>query len=175
MWFQDEMRIGQRGTQTRIWARRGTRPRVVRQQQSESAYIFGAVCAQHDAAVGLVLPFANTQTMALHLHEISHAVAPGRHALVILDQAGWHTTPKLPQFSNITLLSLPAGSPELNPAEQVWQQLRDRSLANRCYDSYDDIVDACCEAWNKFTQIPGAIRSLCTRSWARLTSELKNE
>ena len=51
VWFQDEMRIGQRGTQTRIWARRGTRPRVVRQQQSESAYIFGAVCAQHDAAV----------------------------------------------------------------------------------------------------------------------------
>ena len=51
------MRIGQRGTLTRIWARKGTRPRVVRQQQSESAYIFGAVCAQRDAAVGLVLPY----------------------------------------------------------------------------------------------------------------------
>lgn len=169
------MRIGQRGTQTRIWARRGTRPRVVRQQQSESAYIFGAVCAQRYAAVGLVLPFANTKTMALHLQEISQAVPPGRHALVILDQAGWHTTPKLPHLANITLLPLPAGSPELNPAEQVWQQLRDRSLANRCYDSYEDIVDACCEAWNKFTQIPGAIRSLCIRSWTRLTSELGNE
>jgi len=55
-------------------------------------------------------------------------------------------------------------SPELNPAEQAWQQLRDRSLANRCYDSYDDIINACCEAWNKFTQIPNAIRSLCTRN-----------
>lgn len=166
MWFQDEMRIGQRGTQTRIWARRGTRPRVVRQQQSESAYIFGAVCAQRDAAVGLALPYANTQTMALHLQEISQAVPPGRHALLILDQAGWHTTPKLPQLANNTLL--PAGSPELNPAEQVWQQLRERSLANRCYGSYDDIVNACCEAWNKYTQIPGAIRSLCTRSWTSL-------
>ena len=170
VWFQDEMRIGQRGTQTRIWARRGTRPRVVRQQQSESAYIFGAVCAQRDAAVGLVLPFANTKTMALHLQEISQAVPPGRHALVILDQAGWHTTPKLPHLANITLLPLPAGSPELNPAEQVWQQLRDRSLANRCYDSYEHIVDACCEAWNKFTQITNAIRSLCTRNWANLAS-----
>jgi transposase len=169
IWFQDEMRIGQRGTQTRLWARKGTRPRVVRQQQSESAYIFGAVCPQCDAAVGLVLPFANTQTMALHLEAISLAVPPGRHAVVVLDQAGWHTTPKLPQLPNVSLLSLPAGSPELNPAEQVWQQLRDRSLANRCYDSYDDIIDACCEAWNKFTQIPNAIRSLCTRNWANLT------
>jgi len=87
VWFQDEMRIGQRGTLTRIWARKGTRPRVVRQQQSESAYIFGAVCAQRDAAVGLVLPFANTKTMALHLQEISQAVPPGRHAVLI--RPGW--------------------------------------------------------------------------------------
>ena len=164
------MRIGQRGTQTRLWARMGTRPRVVRQQQSESAYIFGAVCPQGDAAVGLVLPFANTQTMALHLEAVSQAVPPGRHAVLMLDQAGWHTTPKLPQFPNVSLLSLPAGSPELNPAEQVWQQLRDRDLANRCYDSYEQIVDTCCEAWNKFTQIPNAIRSLCTRNWANLAT-----
>ena len=98
IWFQDEMRIGQRGTQTRLWARKGTRPRVVRQQQSESAYIFGAVCPQCDAAVGLVLPFANTQTMALHLEAVSQAIPPGRHAILVLDKAGWHTTPKLPQL-----------------------------------------------------------------------------
>ena len=168
IWFQDEMRIGQRGTQTRLWARKGTRPRVVRQQQSESAYIFGAVCPQWDVAVGLVLPYANTQTMALHLEAVSQAVPPGRHAVLVLDQAGWHTTPNLPRLPNVSLLSLPAGSPELNPAEQVCQQLRDRSLANRCYDSNEHIVDACCEAWNEFTQIPTASRSLCTRNWANL-------
>jgi transposase len=60
-------------------------------------------------------------------------------------------------------LSLPAESLELNPADQVWQQLRDPGLANRCYDSYDDIIDACGES-NKFTQIPNAVRSLCTRN-----------
>ncbi|WP_349276506.1 IS630 family transposase (plasmid) [Polaromonas hydrogenivorans] len=170
VWFQDEMRIGQRGTQTRLWARKGTRPRVVRQQQSESAYIFGAVCAQRDTAVGLILPQANTEAMTLHLQAISEAVPAGRHAVLVLDRAGWHTTAKLPQFSNLSLLPLPAGSPELNPAEQVWQQLRDRHLANRCYDGYEQIVDACCDAWNAFTQIPGAIRSLCSRSWAVLPS-----
>lgn len=67
IWFQDEMRIGQRSTLTRIWARKGTRPRVVRQQQSESAYIFGAVCPEQDASVGLVLPHADTQAMAHYL------------------------------------------------------------------------------------------------------------
>ncbi len=170
IWFQDEMRIGQRGTQTRLWARKGTRPRVVRQQQSESAYIFGAVCPQQDSAVGLVMPHANTEAMAHHLQALSEAVPAGRHAVLVLDRAGWHTTLKLPQFPNVSLLPLPAGSPELNPAEQVWAQLRDRHLANRCYDGYEQIVDACCDAWNAFTQIPGAIRSLCSRSWAVLPS-----
>ena len=154
IWFQDEMR-------------------VVRQQQPEWAYIFSVVCPQCDTAVGLVLPFANTEAMTLHLEAISHAVPPSRHALLILDQAGWHTTMKLPQSPNLSLLMLPAGSPELNPAEQVWQQLRVSSLANRCYDSYEQIVDTCCDAWNKFTQIPGAIRSLCSLSWAGLTPTLK--
>jgi transposase len=89
--------------------------------------------------VGLVLTYANTNMMALHLEEISLAIPPGHHALLVLDQAGWHTTKKLPRFPNVSLLLLPPGSPELNPAEQVWQQLRDRSLANRCYDSYEEI------------------------------------
>ena len=146
---------------------KGTRLRVVR-QQSESAYIFGAVCPQCDAVVGLVLPFAHSQTMAFHLAAVRQAVPPGRHAVLVLDQAGWHTTPKLPQLPNVSLLSLPGESPELNPSEQVGQQLRERDLVNRCSDSYDDIIDACCEAWNKFTRIPNAICSLCTRKWANL-------
>ncbi|GAC1408632.1 MAG: hypothetical protein NVSMB6_07890 [Burkholderiaceae bacterium] len=166
------MRIGQCGIQTRLCARNGSRPRVVRQQQSESAYVFGAVCAQRDAAVGMLMPHANTQAMAHHLAAVSQCVPPGRHAVLVLDRAGWHTTPKLPQLANITLLPLPAGSPESNPAEQVCHQLRCRHFANRCHDGYQQIVDACCHAWNTFTQIPGAIRSLCTRQWANLDQAL---
>jgi transposase len=169
--FQDEMRIGQRGTQTRLWARKGTRPRVVRQQQSESAYIFGAFCPAQDSAAGVVLPHANAEAMGHHLRTISEAVPAGRHAILVLDRAGWHTTLKLPKLANVSLLPLPTGSPELNPAEQVWQQLRDRHLANRCFESYEQIVDACCDAWNAFTTIPDAIRSLCSRSWANLNQQ----
>lgn len=168
VWFQDEARVGQRGTLTRTWARKGTRPRLTRQQQFEYAYLFGAVCPAQDKAVGLVLPVVNTHAMLIHLKEISIHVPAGRHAVVVLDQAAWHTTGRVRMFDNLTLLSLPVASPELNPVEQVWQQLRDNWLANRFYDGYEAIVDACCQAWNWFVDMPNRVRQLCSRAWANL-------
>ena len=167
IWFQDEARIGQRGTVTRLWARRGTRPRVIRQQQFEYAYIFGAVCPKKDRAVGLVLPTIGMECMQKHLEEISKAIEPGHHGVIVFDRAAWHTTKKLYLPSNISLLSLPASSPELNPTEQVWQVLRDRYLGNRSFDSYEHILDSCCDAWNAFTSQVGAVRQLCSREWAQ--------
>jgi transposase len=166
IWFQDEARVGQRGTVTRIWARKGTRPRVIRQQQFEYAYIFGAVCPVKDKAVGLVMPTIGTFCMQKHLEEITKQIEPGNHGVVVFDQAAWHTTKKLQLPANISLLPLPAASPELNPTEQVWQVLRDRYLGNRCFNSYEHILESCCEAWNAFTSTVGAVRQLCTRSWA---------
>jgi len=90
-----------------------------------------------------------------------------KHAVIILDGATWHTAKKVKGFKNITLLPLPAASPELNPVEQLWQQLRDRYLLNRSYKDYDDIVKSCCEAWNNYVDIPESIRRLCTRKWAK--------
>lgn len=168
IWFQDEARIGQRGTLTRTWAKKGTRPRLTRQQQFEYAYIFGAVCPEQNASVGLVLPSANSETMLVHLREISAQVPLGRHAVVILDGATWHTTKSVRMFDNLSLLTLPPASPELNPVEQIWQQLRDNQLANRCYNGYEDIVDACCDAWNWFIDTPNRMVQLCTRAWATL-------
>ena len=114
-----------------------------------------------------MLPFVNTEAMNLHLAEISKAVAPGAHAVLNLDGAGWHQTGgqlKLPD--NISLLPLPPYSPELNPVENIWQFLRQNHLANRVFDSYTGIVDACCEAWNALAAAPERIRSIATRSWA---------
>lgn len=168
VWFQDEARIGQRGTITRLWALKGTRPRVIRQQQFESAYIFGAVCPANNEAVGLVMPIVNTHAMKLHLEHISARVPEGRHAVIVLDRASWHTTKKLAVFENITILPLPAASPELNPVEQLWQQLRNRELANRCFEDYENILESCCTAWNNYVDEGENIRNLCTRSWANL-------
>ena len=119
IWFQDEARVGQRGSVSRTWAKKGTRPRLVRQQQFEYTYIFGAVCPDRDEAVGLVMPAVNTEAMLVHLEHISMNVPEGRHAVIVLDKAAWHTTKRLKRSSNISLLPLPSASPELNPTEQV--------------------------------------------------------
>jgi hypothetical protein len=149
IWFCDEARVGQKNKITRRWAPRGTRPSAPSDQRTQSAYIFGAICPAEGKAAGLILPRCTTQAMALHLEEISLAIAPGHHAVLMLDQAGWHLSPKLKVPDNITLLPLPSKSPELNPVETVWQYMRDNWLSNRVFSSYPDILDHCCEAWNR--------------------------
>jgi transposase len=79
--------------------------------------------------------------MEMHLAEISQAVAQGAHAVLLMDQAGWHSSAKLDVPDNITIVLFPSRSPELNPVENVWQFLRDNWLSNRVFTSNDDIVD----------------------------------
>jgi transposase len=165
IWFQDEARVGQKNKITRRWAKRGTRPSAPRDQRTASAYIFGAICPAEGKGAGLVLPSCDSEAMALHLAEISIAVAPGAHAILLLDQAGWHVSKKLPIPDNITLLPFPPKSPELNPVENIWQFMRDNWLSNRVFKSYDDILEHCCFAWNKLIDMPWKIMSIGTRDW----------
>jgi transposase len=114
-----------------------------------------------------VLPYANAEAMNLHLVEISRWVRPGAHAVVTLDGAGWHQEgDRLQVPDNISLLPLPPYSPELNPQENVWQYLRQNHLSNRVFDTYEAIVDACCDAWNKLIAQPECITSIAQREWA---------
>ena len=166
LWWQDEARVGQKNKITRRWAPRGTRPRAPKDQRTTSAYIFGAICPDRGVGAGLVLPRCNTQAMQWHLDEISSQVAPGAHAVLILDQAGWHTTGKLVIPSNITLLPLPPRSPELNPVENICQFMRENWLSNCVFGSYDDIVALCCDAWNNLIDQPWKIMSIGRRQWA---------
>jgi len=121
IWFGDEARIGQKNKITRRWARRGSRPSAPSDQRTASTYIFGAICPKEGKAVGLILPWCNTVMMNLHLAAITADVAPGRHAVLLLDQAGWHLSGKLAVPDNITIVPLPPKCPELNPQENVWQ------------------------------------------------------
>ena len=166
IWFQDEARVGQQGTTTRVWARRGTRPRAVRDTRYEWAYIFGAVCPRRGTGAGLVLPRADTEAMSLHLAEIAGMVAPGAHAVLVLDGAGWHRGDDLVVPPNLTLMKLPPYAPELNAAENVWEYLRKNKLASRLYADYRAIVDACCQAWNDFLADPALVTSVTRRAWA---------
>ena len=140
----------------------GTAPK---DQRTASTYIFGAICPALDKGASLVLPRCTTEAMALYLEKIAQAVAPGTQAVLLLDQAGWHTTKKLAVPANITLL-LPARAPELNPAENLWQFVRDNCLGSRVFKSYADIQDHCCDAWNTLIDRPWRIMSIGLRAWA---------
>ena len=97
----------------------------------------------------LMLPFANTAAMQMHLDEISYNVAAKAHGVVLMDRAGWHSTDQLKVPKNLTIILLPSRSPELNPVENIWQYLRQNWLSNRVFEDYDAIIEAGCQAWNK--------------------------
>ena len=165
MWFQDEARIGQKNTLTRVWGQTGSRPAAPKDLGVASAYLFGAVCPSEGKAAALIMPVCNTTAMNHHLSEISSQVAADAHGVVILDRAGWHRSQGLVIPANITLLELPPYSPELNPVERVWHYLRSHWLANSVLISLADIMDACETAWNRFTANHTLIRSLCAVAW----------
>ena len=166
IWFADEARIGQKNKITRRWAKRGTRPCAPSDQRTPSASIFGAICPAQGKGAALVLPRCTTQAMSLPLAEIAQAVAPGAHAVVLLDQAGWPSWKRLVIPDTITLMRLPAKAPELNPVENIGQFLRETWLSNRVFTSYETLLGHCCEAWTKLIDQPWHIMSIGLRDWA---------
>src|SRR3954451_17380142 len=167
VWFQDEARVGQQGTPTRVWARRGTRPRAPRDRRYAWAYLFGAVCPERAVGAALVLPYADTEATGLHLAEIGRQVAPEAHGVVVLDRAGWHGAGGLAVPENLTLLPLPSYAPELNPVENVWEYLRQNKLGHRVWEGYDAIVATSCEAWNWLAAAPDRLALITRREWAK--------
>ena len=169
IWFEDEMRVGQKNGLVYQWAKKGTRPRQPKDQRYANVYVFGAICPARDTGTALVLPRADASAMQLHLDQISRHVTCGAHAVLTLDKAGWHTTRKLQVPSNISLLHLPPASPELNPTENIWQYLRQTYLSNRVFRDYEDVVEASSSAWNKLTAEPNRIASIGRRSWTAIS------
>jgi transposase len=112
------------------------------------------------------LPRCDIAAMNRHLAEIATMVAPGAHAVLLCDQAGWHVSERVVVPANVTLLPLPPKCPELNPVENLWQYMRDNWLSNRVFASYKNIVDHCCYAWNKLIAQPWTIMSIGFREWA---------
>ena len=114
------------------------------------------------------MPYADTEAMQSHFDEISRTVARGAHAVLLLDRAGWHTTGNLTIPKNMTLIFLPSRAPELNPVENVWQFLRQTWLSNCVFDTYEAIIEAACDAWNRLMDQPQAITSIGMRTWAHV-------
>jgi transposase len=161
VWHQDEARFGQQGTLTRVWARRGSRPRRVRQNGRESLYVLTAVCAASGAAMGLIMPELNAAVVNLFLEQFARQLAPGVHAVLLWDNAGYHVSKDLVVPANVSLIHLLPYSPELNPVENLWHYLRAHYWSNGVYPDYDTLLKVATETWRKVCLDPEKIRSIC--------------
>lgn len=159
VFFMDEARLGQQGTVTDVWARRGSRPTVVRQTRYEWIYLYAAVEPATGESAALLAPNANTGTMNAFLKILAEELKPGEHIVLIMDGAGWHKSKGLKVPDGITILLLPAYSPELNPVENLWHYMRSHYLSNRVYADYDALLEAGTTAYRRLT--PDLLRTVC--------------
>jgi transposase len=139
VWFEDEARFGQQGTLTWVWARRGSRPRAIRQTRYDWLYVIGAVCPTTGQSVGLLAPHINTDIINIFLAQMAAEVSPDVHVVLLWDQAGFHSSNNLRIPSNITIVPLPPYSPELNPDESVWNELKNNAIGRMAITGPDDL------------------------------------
>ncbi len=163
VWFEDEARIGQQGTLTTKWAERGSRPTAVKQTEYEWAYISAAVNPITGRALGVITPGMDTSVMNDLLWNLSLELGERRHAVLVWDGAGFHTSGRLEVPGNITLLRLPPYSPELNCVERIWLWMRGHDLSNRAYPEQPDVEHAIAESCSRLDA--GRIRSICHTEW----------
>ena len=169
IWFQDEMRFGEKTTISSVWALKGSAPSQFKQLGFRNSYLYGAVNPSTAERVGLVYPGCNSDVMNVHLDLISQRLGEKRHAVLVLDGAGWHeSSGKILVPSNITLLSLPPYSPELNPVERLWRWIKGRYLKNRLITKEEDLEKIGCEFWNHLTD--AVVKSLCKLRYKPFTN-----
>ena len=156
---QDEGRFGRISRPKRCWAPPGIRPHVPSQVVRESVYIFAAVAPGAGLMTALVLPSANTAMMNLFLEHVSQSF---EHYFIVMqvDQAGWHRSKELIVPANIRLIEQPAYSPEVNPVEHLWEELREKYLHNRLFPSLDLLVEVLCQGLNELAEDKERLRSM---------------
>ena len=167
MWFEDEARFGQQGTLTHVWAQRGSRPTAPKQVGYANVQVLTALCPQTGRAEGLIAERLDGGIVQLFLEQLGAAIPPGVHALLVWDGAGWHTAGALRPPGNITLLQLPAYSPELNPVERLWRYLRERHWSNRVYAGIRELEEAAVAGWRAVCLSPELVQSVCRCDYAQ--------
>lgn len=155
--------MGQQGTLTHVWARRGSRPVQIKQTEYQWVYLWAAVDAEAGEIAAMITPTVNTELMNRFLLGLSGMLEADEHAVLVLDNAGWHVAKRLEVPANITFLYLPPYSPELQTIERLWQWLRSHQLSNRVYAGYEALVERSDRALDSLT--PETLKSVCAVSW----------
>lgn len=167
VYFQDESRFGQQGTTTNVWARRGSRPTAVRQTEYQYLWVLGVVCPETGHSDGLLSPQLNTKIVNLFLEQFSRTLAADEHAALIWDGAGFHVSGELKVPANVTIIQLPAYSPELNPIENLWHYLKSHFWSNRAYADYNELETAAVQAWQIAALDPNLMKTVCAAPYVK--------
>lgn len=160
--FQDEAGFGRINKPKYCWCFPGLRPSVPCHHIREYRYAYGAVEPLTGESFFLILPYSNTDCMNLFLRELS-AAYPNDFILIVCDGAAWHNAKALVIPANIRLLFLPPATPEMNPIEQIWKEIRKRGFRNEIFSSLDKVVDRLCDTICSLSHI--AIQSITARNW----------
>jgi hypothetical protein len=169
--FQDEGRFGLLGAPRRCWAPRGVRPVVGARLERKYLYAFAAVSPHDGVLDSLILPWVSAETMSLFLVTVAER-HPEEFIVMVMDQAGWHIAGQLQVPENMRVVLLPPYSPELNPAEHLWEVLREDWFANTVFADLDAVEDALDDGLHTLESDPERVRRLTGFEW--VTSILLN-
>jgi transposase len=175
LWTMDEHRIGLKPILRRIWAPKGERPHVTVHQRYRWRYVYGFVCPQSGETFWLILPTVSIAVFSQALAALAEGlgIGPDKHIILVLDRAGWHTSDRVEVPEGIHLVFQPAYSPELQPAERLWA-VTDEALANECFATIDDLVDAQADRCETISTQQDDIRSRTLYHWWPLIEEQQN-
>ena len=157
--FADEARFGRMNRPRPCWAPPSVRPAVASQLIREFIYLYGAVSPMDGACAFLILPAADTECFQIFLNTLGKRFSR-QHILLILDGAPNHTTDDLLIPANITLEFLPPCSPELNPQENVWDEIREKIFKNYALKSMDEVCEKLEEAALYIERNPKMVKSI---------------
>lgn len=160
--FQDEAGFGRINKPKYCWCFPGLRPSVPCHHIREYRYVYGAVEPLTGESFFLVLPYSNTVCMSLFLQELSKEYLDD-HILLICDGAGWHKANSLVIPDNISLFFIPPATPEMNPIEQIWKEIRKRGFRNEIFQSLEKVIDRLCETIRSLSTV--TVHSITCRDW----------
>ncbi len=167
--FMDEARFGRISELRQCWAPAGTRPVVPKQVVREWTYAYAAVAPHDGAVVFMIRPKANTGHMTDFMAMVS-ARFPSDRILMVMDGAGWHRAKALVMPANIHRIFLPPYSPELNPAEHIWEHMRENDFANRVYATLAAVEVAMNTGLTRLGDNPKITQSMCGFDWIVIMS-----
>jgi hypothetical protein len=162
--FQDEARFGRISDTRYCWARRPMRPLVTAMLTYQYIYAYGAVSPLDGRFDSLVLPQVNTECTQLFITEIANRY-PEENIVMVVDGAGWHQSKDLTLPENLRLHFLPPYSPELNPQEHIWDELREKYFHNQTFDSLNSLEDQLIEGLQHLEQHPQIVKSIAGWDW----------